>query len=338
MKEERNSNIEFLRIIVMLLIIMHHYVLHGVLETANMPLSFNKIFLNTISIGGKLGVNIFILITGYYSIKNTNNNYKKIMCVYIKIFLYSLIIPIVFFLIKGTDISIFEMITPIFSETWWFATYFFVLLIFIPFLNQLIAVLSQKKYISLLIINTVLFSAIPTIFGYSMQPDVLIWFIFLYLLGAYLKQYPEQFQNQKYNLIYFLSSLIFIFVSLFINFPSNEGFPYFANGSKLPMLMLSVSLFLLFANKKCYRSHLFNRIAATTFGIYLIHDHPLVRNFLWKEFFNNSLINSSSSLIISVFFSILFVFAICSIIDFLMTIGIINPIMKIFKFKKEKNE
>ena len=63
----RESGIELFRIISMLLIVAHHYVVNsGVLKIANAdPLSFNSIFLCLFGAWGKTGINCFVLITGY---------------------------------------------------------------------------------------------------------------------------------------------------------------------------------------------------------------------------------------------------------------------------------
>lgn len=65
--KDRNSNIEALRIISILLIICHHYVIHGFSEVENISM-MNQYLLGILSLGGKLGVTCFILISGYYMI------------------------------------------------------------------------------------------------------------------------------------------------------------------------------------------------------------------------------------------------------------------------------
>ena len=57
----RASNIELLRIISMILIIMHHFSVHGCFPL--MPdLTFNKVFLQVFGLGGKAGVVAFVMI------------------------------------------------------------------------------------------------------------------------------------------------------------------------------------------------------------------------------------------------------------------------------------
>ena len=64
----RKSNIELLRIIGMLMIIAHHYVLNsGIIDAFEVgSTSMNYVFLTLWGMWGKTGINIFILISGYF--------------------------------------------------------------------------------------------------------------------------------------------------------------------------------------------------------------------------------------------------------------------------------
>ena len=55
----RESNIELLRIVSMVLIIMHHFTVHGTFPFTQ-ELTFNKVFLQVFGLGGKAGVVAFI--------------------------------------------------------------------------------------------------------------------------------------------------------------------------------------------------------------------------------------------------------------------------------------
>ena len=63
----RKSNIELLRIIGMLMIVAHHYVVNsGIMnafETGNT--SMNYVFLTLWGMWGKTGINVFILVSGF---------------------------------------------------------------------------------------------------------------------------------------------------------------------------------------------------------------------------------------------------------------------------------
>ena len=54
---KRQSNFELLRVLAMIMIVAHHYVLNGSLEYSSLTL--NSSILKFVSIGGKIGVDIF---------------------------------------------------------------------------------------------------------------------------------------------------------------------------------------------------------------------------------------------------------------------------------------
>ena len=71
----RDSNIELYRIISMLLIVAHYYVVNSGLTYGGGPiykdaLSFPSLFLLVFGAWGKIGINCFVLITGYFMCKS----------------------------------------------------------------------------------------------------------------------------------------------------------------------------------------------------------------------------------------------------------------------------
>lgn len=89
----RSSNLELLRILAIIMIIAHHYSVHGGWDIPN-ELSYNRIIVQFLSLGGKLGVNCFVLITGYFMI-NSKFNIKKFAKIVGQVFFYSVVIMLI---------------------------------------------------------------------------------------------------------------------------------------------------------------------------------------------------------------------------------------------------
>ena len=70
-----------------------------------------------------------------------------------------------------------------------------------------------------------------------------------------------------------------------------------------------------------------NKIALSTLAVYLIHEHPLLRTHIW-EFFRQMISNSLWSLVIVYFVSVLTIYTLCTIIDFIR--------IKIFEYSIDK--
>ena len=91
-KKTRDSNIELLRIVAMMMIIMHHLVYH----TGVYKIIGEKHFITSIMLsGGKIAVVVYILIMGYYSKKSRFNIVRPINII-IKVIIYSIIFMCIF--------------------------------------------------------------------------------------------------------------------------------------------------------------------------------------------------------------------------------------------------
>ena len=91
--ETRQSNIELLRIIAMMFIILYHIAFHGNWDDGSIfwpdEITFNVLFLQSILPFGKIGVNIFVLISGYFLINSVKDTWPKIVKLWLEIILFN---------------------------------------------------------------------------------------------------------------------------------------------------------------------------------------------------------------------------------------------------------
>lgn len=99
---KRNSNIEILRIISMILIIMHHFSTHGMGD--ELTYSFNRYVIAITNLGGKLGATLFVLVSGYYMCKSKITG-RKLAKLFGEVFFYSSSIFLIFFLMNRGGIQ-----------------------------------------------------------------------------------------------------------------------------------------------------------------------------------------------------------------------------------------
>lgn len=86
----RDSGIELFRIIAMLLIVAHHYVVNsGLLDLVakTQEMTMNSIFLLIYGAFGKIGINWFVMITGYFMCKQTLT-VKKFLKLFLQVEFY----------------------------------------------------------------------------------------------------------------------------------------------------------------------------------------------------------------------------------------------------------
>ena len=95
--KKRISKFEFLRVIAMYLIVLHHSIVHGALSISANQLKLHPINASILSVlesGGKIGVFLFVLITGYFMI-NSRITLKKIVKFWLPIFFWSVILYLI---------------------------------------------------------------------------------------------------------------------------------------------------------------------------------------------------------------------------------------------------
>ena len=324
---KRNSNIELLRIISMIMIVLHHYTVHNGVNNIELPFGINKFLLETSALGN-IGVIIFILITGYYCINSEKPfKLKRLVSLIFQTFFYSAIIYLVFVAIGAEEFSrtgLVHNFMPVLFSGYWFITTYVVLYIFTPFLNTCLKNLSRKKHLQLIMIMTVLFAILPNFLGLNAFLSPIMEFFLFYSIGAYLGAYKDNFFSRKRNryLVLFISAAAILLLVLACHLLGNR-FPIFAAQAgrwlcreSIFAIIFSVALFSIFANKKPFTSNALNKISACMLGVYLLHDNDFVRHALWIDIFKNADYVDKPMMILHFIGSVAVVFVVCVLIEF----------------------
>ena len=345
--KERKSNIELLRIVTMIMIIFHHFAIHGKFNFPPGYISINRMWILFIWIFGKIGVDIFVLISGYLLITSKKVKTTKIIKFYFQLIFYSIGIYLIFSLLKIIPFSKKELIYcffPITNNLWWFASSYFVLYILSPFINKFAQESTQKTYKNLLLLMAFIWCIIPTLTDKGVQSNSLIWFTFVYLLGGYIKLYKDDLKIKYIYIKILLSILLTVSSSILIakfqiKIPLINIYPtYFYGMDKLPILLISLLIFIAFKNLDIKTNKIINTIASTTFGIYLIHDNPYIRKFLWQTLFKNAKHVNKLYLIPYSITTCVLVFIVCSMIEYLRIFLIEKRYMAIiYKYENKIN-
>lgn len=193
--------------------------------------------------------------------------------------------------------TLLECFCPLLSNQYWFFTCYFLLYLIAPVLNKLIAALNQQEYKRALAVLLVAFSVIPSVniwgdsFGTS-RGYSLIWFAVLYLIAAYLRKYSLHWPVYQW-LPYVIPCVILCALQAAITVwsPGSCSVQAILSGqsSYNGPLVLCASVGLLLwaksaafqANKKVAR--FINTVASLSFGVYLLHDHGMMRFILWND-------------------------------------------------------
>lgn len=167
-----------------------------------------------LSFGGKLGVNCFVLITGYFMVHG-HLKVQSLLRVMLQTWFYSFAILAISAIAQPdlvTPERLREAVTPITSGEYWFITCYLALMVASPFLNVLYRNLGDSGRRSLMVIGFVVLSAIPTITTYNPIGSDLVWFFYLYLMGGWLRDRP--LWKRRGNACALVAGMLFVWASM----------------------------------------------------------------------------------------------------------------------------
>lgn len=332
----RNSNLEILRIIAMLFIVSFHLARHGFDGVVFALSNPNSYFLYFLAILGKIGVDIFIIISAYFMVKS-KFTFRKLLVLGGATYFYSILFLIIFtfFLTPVTPISaedLLRSILPISHNGYWFITDYIVLMLLSPFLNIGINKLSKSNYIKLLLIVFIMWTIYPTFTGYSFGVSELIFFFVLYLIGGFIRLHVDIDKIDMKKLILVCIGSFLITYILFAGFDSIEVLRHFEMFNKETSMFKSaysifvvssaISLFLIFLKKKEYSNKYVNYISGSVIGVYLIHSNLFVWPYLFNKFLHVQTYINSPYLIPSAIIVTFLIYIICTGIDIIRRLTI----------------
>lgn len=290
--------------------------------------SINKMFALCFGFGGKMAINVFLLITGYFMCKKEFCWQKVINLLCLMVF-YRWIIYAIFILTGYEKFSLLEFIKTIlfvpldFGRG--FSSSFLGLYLLIPFLNKAVQNFGKRDFQYLILTLVFLFTVLSSFFLNSAF-EYTGWYATAYFIGAYLRLYPiEFFKNTKTCFLLSMASLVLCYASIifisFIEIKLNKNLPvyWFVNDSnKILAIFTAVSLFCLFKNLKIGHIKIINTLAASTFGILLIHaSSDTMRNWLWNDVFHSAEAYSNKLFPLYAFGAVFAVYSACFAIDFI---------------------
>lgn len=344
----RRSNFELLRIILTVLVIAHHYVVNsGVMDLFDYhQITGSMIWLQFFGAFGKIAINAFLLITGYFLCCG-GWSVKKWLKLYFQIKFYRIVFYAVFVLSGYTPFDYHELLETLFSTIFLFGTdyaeTYLGLYLLIPFLNRLIDAMDRKEHGRLLILLVVLFTLIPS---FSIFLSVKhssndtwnypVWMIVMYLIGAYIRKYPLRcFDSAGKMAAAFFANTALIFASIltvdYIGVRVDFGAQYwFVNdANKLFALTASIFLFCWFRSLNIRSSNAINAVASATFGIYLIHTvNAPMRSWLWTDLLDVCSAYTSDSLLLHSLGSVVGIFVIGAWIEMSRLCLVEKPLLK----------
>ncbi len=316
----RDTNIEFLRIVLMIMIILYHFVIHGAELKFKMMLNGefinNKLYYVILSLTC-VAVNCYVFISGYYGIK-----FK--LRTFVGFFIQAIFYSVFFYLLSTVYNEEFQLtyfiksLFPIsFSNKWWFLNIYLIIYLLSPLINKGLNLLNKTQFMFLILLliyfqGSYTFSGRELVSGDGLSVYSMLT---MYIIGRFCRKYDLII---KRPIVYYCT--ISLFLAIIVYHLASVGFINlacrFITYNSVLVVLGSILFFYIFKNMKLRHSPFINEISTLVFGVYLIHETRFVSRILYPfvgELISNT--NNNFVLFLSFIGLALLVFIICATIE-----------------------
>lgn len=302
---KRNANMDFLRMISMMMVTM----LHALTKSDLLPFMGNGVsangcaawMLEALSVPA---VNIFMLISGYFLIYSSFKA-GRIVEIVLQTLFYSAGAFALFMLlgkVSPASMGSYDFLPyflPVHMETYWFISAYVIIYLLLPLITRGVHAMTEKQLrgviLWLLVFECVIKSLLPVRLSMDTKGYSFLWYLTLFLVGARIRLYGFKIVKTAGRgwLIYFVSTFL-ILAEIFIlsqiqlrtgrlkemttvSLDYNHIFAFFS----------SVGIFAAFLHAKPLGEKLGKLVCMLSpccLGVYLLQENPAMR-YLWQDWF-----------------------------------------------------
>lgn len=282
----RNIAFDIARIVAMFLIVSTHFLGHGgfIDHMVGANFVFGRILYSLFS----PSVNVFVLISAYFTCRSTKLNWRKLIKLYAQVWTYSVALFIAFIIVNGKESFsvqwLLSSLFPVVSGKYWFFSAYIFMMLASPFLNVIIGNIDKKTHFAICIfaiVAGILSSDVHIVPQLSLEEGFSVaWFILLYFIGAFIRKYDVKVPKK------WIFIPILVYVATFI-----AG--YFLNSSHASIIRTAPAVIILLALKDIKMqsgaaAKFVVSLASKMFGVYLIHDSNEMRSYMYENIFHCS--------------------------------------------------
>lgn len=327
----------------MLLIIAHHYVVNSNVLPLVMdnPADAASKFLLVFGAWGKMGINCFVLITGYFMCKSSITLYKflKLVC---EILFYNLVIFAVFVAagIEPFGLKALAMkFMVVRNMNGGFMSGFIMFYLFIPFLTVLVRNLSRRQHLALAGLVLLTFTVMGSIPLFTVTVNYVVQFCSLFVIASYVRLhgFPWRLSRRQWGLAT-LASLAAGAASVLAmqwlcvrmgNMRPDVVYYWVSDSNKILAMLPAFCGFMWFKDMNIGYSRFINLMGGATFGVLLIHaNSATMRQWLWNDVVDCAGHFGDPWLWVYAPACVLAIFAVCAAIDCLRSRYVEEPLLR----------
>ena len=303
MKAKRQANFELLRIVAMMMIIVLHYLNKGEMLTAyttdRSAVNYAAHLTEAFCI---VAVNCYVLLSGYFLVESAWKP-GRVVSLAAQILFYSVLIPVILIcagVISAGELSVYDwlnFVLPVETEHYWFATAYLVMYVLAPFLAEGARRVEKRTLQVVIGILVLYFSVWKSVLPVRLVTDRygydFGWFVCLFLIAAYIRLYGlPKLERRKNAVLLYVGMCLGIFL-LTAGVTAAAGkvaaLEYYTDMpttyDHILCLAGAIGLFMVCKDTRLPEGRLtavIRGLAPYTFGVYLVHEHLLVR-YEWMQ-------------------------------------------------------
>ena len=331
--KKRAANIELIRILSMLMIVSLHFVRTGGMSASGVGLNLQ--FGRFVEALCYSCVDLFVLITGFFWQKSSHAISKSVKLV-LQVLFFGVGTMLVGGLVFGWDtLSADIVLSSVFSLTTgrlWFIAVYIGLIFVAPYINTVIEKMTFAGHTTLCLVIVVLFSVSSTVIngGSVLIKDGgydLIWFMSLYIIGAYLEKYnPFEKLGKSVCLLLAIGFPTLLYVWSYVAQKGHNAGLAFLHWNmsykyaSLPVVLAAVFTFEFFRKteiKNELLSKIICRISSVCIGVYIVHMTRYAGEVLWTKIFHVDRYYSSPYMILYYIFFVASIFIVGCAVEYI---------------------
>lgn len=327
-ENKRMANLELLRCVAMMMVIVLHYLGKGGLLanlTGESPGSVGTAawLLEAFCI---VAVNLYMLISGYF-LCMSSFKLSRLLQLLLQVWLYSVafgIIGAATGIIRETAVDTHYFLTlifPVSMEHYWFLTAYVFLYLLLPFVGMAVKRMSRQQLQLAIALLLIAFCVLKSILPLRLETDRkgydCLWYLCVFLTAAYMRRFGVAFLRRKGRALglYVACCLLALAGTAIL------GFIYLRTGSLRRMtgmcmeynhilpFLAALGLFGFFEGLeiKGKTADVINRIAPYTLGVYLLHENLGLR-YTWQSWLGAERISNPGELLLWTLLAVVVVF------------------------------
>ncbi len=353
----KEANLELLRCIAMMMVIVLHYlgkggILGNVAEPAMSATGTVAWLLEAFCI---VAVNVYMLISGYF-LSTSSFKLSRLLQLWLQLWFYSVgvgVLAAALGLVPGEMLNtnyLLKLLFPVSMGHYWFLTAYIFLYLLLPMVTVALKRMNQCQMRVTMVSLLVVFSLAKSVFPVRLEMDGkgydCLWYLCVFVFAAYIRRFGgDFFDSKRKGLALYVMGSIAVFVEIMglhmlyvrtgslgllltVSTEYNHIFP----------LLAAVGLFVVFKNVKISGgfARAICKIAPYTLGVYLLHENIGVRN-IWQNWLGADRIGSVAALLGWTCVAVVIVFAVGIVVDFLRELlmkGIHRVLLYIKPYRK----